>query len=186
MIVFRGWLTMIKVTISYSYYDCSFWVVFCFWVSIIMFENESKSLIFQTKSQKFFRILVRFFMWFSVDFWWFSIDFGWFLINFDWFPIETFLRIFQDCAPFYSYKSRKQKKMSEFELSCENGLWPFTKGNWKVTQKLVLSARNQKLNIATQIFPLTMYPIVLQCFASLTWRNLLSYLCERKKKSFFS
>ena len=63
-------------------------------------------------------------------------------------------------------------------------LWPFTKGNWKVTQKLVLSARNQKLNIATQIFPLTMYPIVLECFASLTWRNLLSYLCEKKKKIF--
>ena len=62
-------------------------------------------------------------------------------------------------------------------LQCDHLL----KVSEKVTQKLVLSARNQKLNIATQIFPLTMYPIVLECFASLTWRNLLSYLCEKKK-----
>ena len=50
-----------------------------------------------------------------------------------------------------------------------NGLWPFTIGWLKVNYSIV--GQNQKLNIA-QIFPLTMYPIVWQCFASLTLRNV--------------
>ena len=101
--------------------------------------------------------------------------------------MRHFWGIFVHCWAFYSYNSRKQEKKvvwSWIEMLRMVLVWPFTKGYWKSHQKLVFVGGNQKLNIA-QIFPLTMYPIVLQCFASLTWRNLLSYLCEQKKKIFF-